>query len=60
MAQWNLNVEVEGTDGPFAEVRTGQGDTQVKDPEMRAEQRHGGQRLAIEPILTEGFSKWVA
>lgn len=41
------------------DVRTGEGDGQAKDPEMRAEPRHRGQVLAIEPMLIEGFSQWV-
>lgn len=45
-----MEIQCWGTDGPFAVVRTGQGEEQAKDPEMRAEPRHRGQVLAIEPI----------
>lgn len=31
-----------GSDGLFAEVRTGPGDGQAKDPKVRAELRHRG------------------
>lgn len=45
-----MEIQCWGTDGPFAEIRTTQGEGQAKDPEMRADPRHRGQVLAIEPI----------
>lgn len=45
-----------GTDGPFAEVRTGQGDGQAKDQGWEQSRGTEGRSWIF---LIEGFSKWV-